>query len=633
MCGIAGIIDSANAKAFTTNVESMVSCVRHRGPDDAGVFECESGARAILGHTRLAIIDLSASGNQPMRDPASGVSLTYNGECYNYLELRRELGEPPGGWRSETDSEVVLRAYVRWGVDAFRRLRGMFALALWDERRQALVLARDLFGIKPLYYYQTGGQFVFASELRALLASGLVPRRLSRAGLTSYLETGSVTSPETIIEGVRLLSPGHYMAIETSGAGALRANELSYIGDWLADGGVPRVSSRAEAVEALRHELSESVRLHLVSDVPLGLFLSGGMDSSAIVALMSREVGRRPKTFSIVFAEEKFSEAEHARRVAKKFDTEHHEIQLGEQQLFEMLPSAIGATDQPTMDGVNTFVVSKAVKDAGITVALSGLGGDELFAGYPAFHRAVRLKALSRFPRPLRRGVSSLGKRVWNSSVQQKKLWQLLASDGSPSAAYAVSRQLFSLGEAESLLSGDVTFLQATGTSVNGWGGMFEKDDTVNAVSLCELTGYMANTLLRDTDCMSMAHSLEVRVPFVDAQVVRFVLGLPGAWKLNGGRPKPLLHDALGDLLPDEIVNRPKMGFTLPFENWMQSRLRYEIETAFADDKHYESVGLAATTVREVWRQFVRAPQRVGWSRPWALYVLGRWCAQHGVTL
>jgi asparagine synthase (glutamine-hydrolysing) len=597
------------------------------------MFKYEEGVRTILGHTRLSIIDLSASGNQPMRNSLGGLHLTYNGECYNYIELRRELGEPPGGWRSETDTEVVLRAYECWGVAAFRRLRGMFALALWDEKQQALVLARDLFGIKPLYYYRTERQFVFASELRALLASGLVPRRLSRAGLMSYLQTGSVVSPETIIEGVRLLSPGHYMRVEPGSDGMLQATETSYAGEWLGNGDAPRLSSRGEAVEALRHELSESVRLHLASDVPLGLFLSGGMDSSAIVALMSQVASKRPKTFSVVFAEEKFSEAVHARQVAKKFETEHHEIHLTEQQLFEMLPSAIVAEDQPTMDGINTFVVSKAVKEAGITVALSGLGGDELFAGYPAFRRAVRLKEVARLPRSLRRGISSLGGRVWNRSVPQLKLWQLLASDGSPSAACAVSRQLFLDGEAEALLHDDATFLQSASAGLVGGERMLRMDDPVNAVSLYELSGYMANTLLRDTDCMSMAHSLEVRVPFVDSKVVRFVLSLPGAWKLNGGRPKPLLHDALGSLLPPEIVNRPKMGFTLPFETWMQSRLRDEIEMAFADDEHYESMGLAAPAVRQVWRQFLRAPQKVGWSRPWALYVLGRWCAQHRVRL
>lgn len=611
----------------------MVNCLRHRGPDAAGVFESEIRVRATLGHTRLAIIDLSASGNQPMLDPVSRVSLTYNGECYNYQELRQELGEPKGGWRSETDTEVVLRAYVRWGVAAFRKLRGMFALALWDERRQALVLARDRFGIKPLYYYCTGEQFAFASELRALLASELVPRRLSRVGLLSYLQSGSVTSPLTIIEGVRLLSPGHYMIVEQGDDGRLKVNEISYSDGWPGGGGAPSVASREEAVEALRHELSESVRLHLASDVPLGLFLSGGMDSSALLALMSQVASKRPKTFSVVFAEKKFSEAGHARHVADKFDTEHHEIHLSQQQLLEMLPSAIAAEDQPTMDGINTFVVSKAVKQAGITVALSGLGGDELFAGYPAFRRAVRLGSVARLPRPLRWGISSLGGRVWSRSVQQKKLWQLLASDCSPAAACAVSRQLFPLDEAAALQQGGATFLQASTIHPAGWERLLRKYDPVNAVSLCELSGYMANTLLRDTDSMSMAHSLEVRVPFVDAEVVRFVLDLPGAWKLNGGRPKPLLHDALRDLLPPEIVNRPKMGFTLPFEEWMQSRLREQIETAFADDRHYESMGLAAAAVREVWRQFLRAPQRIGWSRPWALYVLGRWCAQHGVTL
>jgi asparagine synthase (glutamine-hydrolysing) len=633
MCGIAGIVDSADTPAVTESVETMVGQVRHRGPDGAGLFESGAGMKAALGHTRLAIIDLSASGSQPMRDPASGVSLTYNGECYNYLELRRELGEPPGGWHSETDTEVVLRAYGRWGVGAFQRLRGMFALALWDERRQLLVLARDLFGIKPLYYYRRGGQFIFASELRALLASGLVPRRVSRAGLMSYLRTGSVTSPETIIEGVRLLSPGHYLTVGPGGGGTLQISEVAYAEDLTAGGGAARLSSREEAVEALRHELSESVRLHLASDVPLGLFLSGGMDSSAIVALMSQMADRRPKTFSVVFAEEKFSEAGHARHVAKKFETEHHEIHLGEQQLFELLPSAIAAEDQPTMDGINTFVVSKAVKEAGITVALSGLGGDELFAGYPAFRRAIQLGKVARLPQPLRRGVSSLGGRIWGRSVQQKKLWQLLASDGNPAAAYAVSRQLFPAGEASALFHGGAKSPQAFGFDPVGWDRMLDKHDPINAVSLCELHGYMSNTLLRDTDCMSMAHSLEVRVPFVDSRVVRLVLGLPGAWKVNGGRPKPLLHDALGDLLPPEIVNRPKMGFMLPFENWMQSRLRGEIDRAFADDRHYESIGLAAGAVREVWGQFLRAPHRVGWSRPWALYVLGRWCAQQGVTL
>jgi asparagine synthase (glutamine-hydrolysing) len=633
MCGITGIFDLTKTSAPLMAVEAMVRHIGHRGPDDQDVISCGSNGEVVLGHTRLAILDLSTSGRQPMRSASTDTYLTYNGECYNYLELRQELGGAAQEWHSETDTEVVLRAYERWGIDAFGKLRGMFALALWDASRRALVLARDPLGIKPIYYYRTDKLFIFASELGALLESGLVPRRICRAGLVSYLQTGSVTSPDTIIEGIRLLSPGHCMVVEQDGNGALRSEDISYIEDLYDRSSAPRMTDRREAVEALRGVLKESVRLHLASDVPLGLFLSGGMDSSALVALMSQVTDERPKTFSVIFAEKRFSEATYASQIAKKFDTEHHEIHLGEEQLFDLLPAALGAQDQPTMDGVNTFVVSKAVKKAGITVALSGLGGDELFAGYPTFRRALRLQSVAHFPNSLKQGVTALGRRVWNRSVQQKKLWQLLAGNGSASAVYAVSRQLFSYGEIGSLLCDSSKPASETGVNLTDPCECALGEDLVNAVSLCELRGYMTNTLLRDTDCMSMAHSLEVRVPLVDVEVVRFVLGLPGEWKVDGNRQKPLLQDALGDLLPPEVMNRPKMGFTLPFEEWMQSRLRDQIETAFADGASFESIGLEAGAVREVWQNFLRAPQRIGWSRPWALYVLGHWCAQHRVTL
>ncbi|HEV2885038.1 MAG TPA: asparagine synthase (glutamine-hydrolyzing), partial [Pyrinomonadaceae bacterium] len=546
--------------------------------------------------------------------------------------LRKELEMEGVQFKSHSDTEVLLQLYARYGADCLSLLRGMFAFAVRDNQNGKLFLARDPLGIKPLYYFRTDKLFVFASELRALLASELMPRRLNPAGLTSYLQNGSVSSPETIVEGIRLLQPGHFITVEHEENGNLTIKETSYVGAWLENAKAPKGLDRDAAVEALRETLKESVRVHLESDVPLGPFLSGGIDSSAIVALMGQVTNARPKTFSVVFEEERFSEAEHARHVATRFGTEHHEIHLGEDQLFDMLPSAIAAEDQPTMDGINTFVVSKAVKEAGITVALSGLGGDELFAGYPAFRRALRLQSAARLPAGLRQGVSSLGQRFWNGSVQQQKLWQLLRSDGSPNAACTVSRQLLSVEEVETLLS----FPPATENGEpprNGIDNVINQGDVINAVSRWELNGYMSNTLLRDTDFMSMAHSLEVRVPCVDAEVVNFVLGLPGEWKLNGGRQKPLLQDALGDLLPSEVMNRRKMGFTLPLVDWMQSRLRNEIETTFANGSHFKAIGLQPDSVRRVWRQFLQAPQRVGWSRPWALYVLGRWCEQHQVSL
>jgi asparagine synthase (glutamine-hydrolysing) len=632
MCSIAGIIHLKKGAAegrdrAATALERMMRALHHRGPDDRGLWLAPEVENVTVGlaNTRLAILDLSPAGHQPMLDQKTGCALTYNGEAYNYLDLRGQLSETVGEWRSHTDTEVVLKAYEQWGVAGLERLRGMFALALWDAPEGRLVLARDPLGIKPLYYYRTEELFIFASEIRALLASGMVPRKLSPQGLASYLESGSVEAPATIVDGVRSLMPGHYLTVSPR-AQALHVAEPARYGVELGTGGpASSPAKRDDAVMQLREILEDSVRRHLISDVPLGVFLSGGIDSSALVSLMSRVAGERVKSFSVVFAEEKFSEASHAKLVSEQFGTEHREIPLGEEGLLALLPEALDAIDQPTMDGINTFVVSKSVKQAGITVALSGLGGDELFAGYNTFHRGRQLQSWSRIPRPFRRVAATLGQSVLNGSVQQRKFWELMASDGSPRAAYDVTRQLFASREMRSLLR-DAPLLA----------GMDAEDtalDTINAVSRCELEGYMVNTLLRDTDFMSMAHSLEVRVPFVDALVVDFVLRLPGAWKVNGGRAKPLLQDALNPPLPDDITQRPKMGFTFPFEQWMRSRLRDELTEVFADEKRFEALGLRPQRVQETWRRFLEHPRRVGWSRPWALYVLAKWSALHGVTL
>jgi asparagine synthase (glutamine-hydrolysing) len=594
MCSIAGIFGRGEQEV----VVRMNEAQRHRGPDDEGVVQC---GNVVLGNTRLAIIDTSAAGHQPMHDPETGNWITYNGETYNFKELRRELG---GEWASNTDTEVVLRAYRRWGADAFRRLRGMFALAIWDNQRKRLILARDPLGIKPLYYYAAKDQLIFASELRALLASGLVPRRLSAAGLDSYLANGSVAAPLTIIDGVRQLLPGHYLE-------SVEFKEIEFA--------VPRSDEvpdcRDEAVARLRAGLEESVRAHLVSDVPLGVFLSGGMDSSALVALMSRISEQRPKTFSVVFDEATFTEAPFSRAVAARFQTDHTEITLNEDRLLSILPEALAAIDQPTMDGINTFVVSQAVKNAGITVALSGLGGDELFAGYPSFRRALKLHSLSRTARRVLRAALSV---VRNGSVQRHKFRQLMNSEGTPADVYRISRQLFSneLGRPRS----------AAPTITPGWGR--HPVDVVNEISRLELSGYMSNTLLRDTDAMSMAHSLEVRVPFVDTRLVDYVLSLPGAWKLNHGTkgPKPLLADALADLLPRDFLARPKMGFTLPFERWLQQNLRTEVSSVLEDASMLSVPALNSAAVQKLWRNFLQKPRAVGWSRPWSLYVLAKWC-------
>ena len=609
MCSISGLWQTKPSDGVHV-VERMNATLRHRGPDDEGVWSYALPCGVVtLGNTRLAIIDTSSAGHQPMLDPQTGNCITYNGETYNFKELSDSLRLNA---RSGSDTEVVLHAYREFRLDAFARLRGMFALAIWDAEKRELVLARDRFGIKPLYYYASSNLFVFASELRALLATGLVPRKLSRAGLDSYLANGSVVAPLTIVDGVRQLLPGHYLKVTAAENGELHYTTAKFATD---SHGLTRIETREEAVAQLRAQLEQSVRMHLVSDVPLGVFLSGGMDSSALVALMSKVGSQRPKTFSVVFDETELSEEHYSRLVAERFQTDHCEIRLREEQLWELLPDSIGALDQPTMDGVNTFVVSKAVKSAGVTVALSGLGGDELFGGYPSFRRALKLASLQKASKHVLRAAAGVGQHVLNGSVQRQKFWQLAGSDGSPEEVYRISRQLFA------------TSVAAT---PNGDG------DVVNRISRLELQGYMANTLLRDTDVMSMAHSLEVRVPFVDVKVVELALSLPGEWKLThaqNGVPKPLLADALSDLLPRDFLARRKMGFTLPFEKWMRGRLRDEIAKVFTDERLLEESGLVVADARDVWRRFLRAPRAVGWTRPWSLFVLAQWSRLHRVTL
>ena len=620
MCSISGILSLGQSSARLRDaVVRMNAAQKHRGPDDHGVATCTfPSGELILGNTRLAILDTSSAGHQPMNDPRTGNWITYNGETYNFKDLRREIGDEP--WSSNTDTEVVLGAYRKWGVDAFHKLRGMFALALWDGQKQILLLARDPLGIKPLYYYADQQQFIFASEVRALLATGLIARKLSQTGIDSYLANGSVEAPVTIIDDIKQLLPGHYLQVTANESGTVELRDVEF--------SIPNsqkfVGTRDEAVARLRSELEESVRRHLVSDVPLGVFLSGGMDSSALVALMSRVTDQRPKTFSIVFDEKAYTEAPFSRAVAERFNTDHSEIRLSEDRMFELLPSAIAAMDEPTMDGINTFIVSRAVKSAGITVAISGLGGDELFAGYPSFRRALRFNAMSAASKRVLRAAAGVGKFAFNGSVQRHKFWQLVSSEGRPEDVYGISRQLFSTNAVTQMTARDVCDQSSN--------GHLPDRDIVNEISRLELRGYMTNTLLRDTDAMSMAHSLEVRVPFVDVKIVNFVLSLPGEWKINGGvRPKPLLADAMSDLLPREFMNRPKMGFTLPFEKWLQGRLRSEVSAVLDDDKRLSVAALNSEVVRNVWKRFLKKPRAVGWSRPWAIYVLVKWCELNGI--
>lgn len=636
MCGIFGIA-AHDERVAPEALERGTQSLAHRGPDDSGTVllqDSASGPVEIgLGNRRLAILDLSPLAHQPMHDPETGNWIVYNGEIYNFREIRAELEQTGATFVSRSDTEVILQAYARWGQQCLQKFRGMFAFALWDARQHRLFLARDPMGIKPLYYAQSRAYFFFASEVRTLLGTGLVPRRIDHAGLLNYLSFGSACDPLTLIEGVRALPPGHTLTWE---AGSLQ--QLRYW-DLIAD-----EENREQAVETfsgnekralkdLQSELEEAVRLQLVSDVPVGVFLSGGIDSSALVSILSRG-GITPSTFSIVFREAEFSEAQHSRAVASKFRTDHHEMSVSQGDVLTAIPDALRAMDLPTMDGINTYFVSRETRRAGLKVALSGLGGDEIFAGYSSFRTVPRMERFARFlnhvPRAVRGPMVSAAAAFSSASDQNRKLISIARDEDRVLHPYFLIRMLFTPSQCDQLFPAPDA--QPADAALVWQRECLRRSlplDPINRVSYLESRCYMLNTLLRDADVMSMSHGLEVRVPLTDHQLAKAVLALPGAWKMNR-TPKRLLVEALAGSLPDELVHRPKRGFTLPFERWLRQELLLEIEPVLAA-KRVSSGPLSGLLdgdqVQQVWQDFLRGT--VSWSRPWSLYVLQRWCELH----
>ncbi len=561
--------------------------------------------------------------------------IVFNGEIYNFRELRQELVESGEIFTSHSDTEVILRLYARYGPDSLQRLRGMFAFAVWDAQEQKLFIARDRLGIKPLYYYVGEGKIIFASEVRAILATGLVPRQVDPIALNEFLAYQSVPSPRTLIKGIKALLPGSWMTIDVVGT----IEEGKYW-DLLQDFSTEaQTTSRSLILNRIFELLSEAIDLHLISDVPLGVFLSGGIDSSAIVALMS-EMEYSPRTFSVIFAESNYDESVYARQVATRFRTEHTEIRLTESGMLDQLPDALAAMDQPTGDGINTYVVSQAVKDAGVTVALSGLGGDEFFAGYPSFLRLEKamkyMRTLKHLPASARNAMARVVEAAGGKSIQAAKAASMIGSDGSLASMYPVVRQVLSSSKRRSLLSGQWRqhhddwrdpYVELLRTALQN----MDSAQLFARISYAEGRTYMHDVLLRDTDQMSMAHALEVRVPLLDHKLVEFVMGVPDAYKRPNGTPKSLLVDSLGDLLPRDIVHRPKRGFTLPFARWMGGELRNFCEKRLHPQRIGSRGVFDASEVNKLWSFFIDGSREVSWSRLWVLVVLEEWLEQNKV--
>ncbi|KAB8317542.1 asparagine synthase (glutamine-hydrolyzing) [Tolypothrix campylonemoides VB511288] len=563
MCGIAGILTVHQYQdALETIIRRMETAIQHRGPDDSGIY-ISSEKQVALAHTRLAILDLTKAGHQPMSTADRRYWITFNGEIYNFQQLRSNLLAQGEQFYSQTDTEVILKLYQKMGFNCVDHLRGMFAFAIWDDWEKTCFLARDPLGIKPLYYWKSGSTLVFASELRAILASGLPAVNMSRSGLYGYLMSGSVPEPYTLIEGVHCLPAGHWLYWQPAGVSTKQYWQINF---------TPATISPQEAKEKVREALVDSIQHHFVSDVPVGIFLSGGIDSTIILALAKTQ-NKQLRTYSVAFEETQWNEGEIAKKIAKEFGAEHTEYKVTASSAKQLLPKFLEAIDQPSIDGFNTFCVSKVTRQSGTKVVLSGLGGDELFAGYHSFKKIPQMVAWGQQMQaiPLVATGVGVGLARWGTSSKMKRLGDFLQQTPTSAAAYRSFRGIFSHTEAcaiahQYLPDKSLPINYAIISNYHGQTPTLEDE-----VSFLELSCYMRNQLLRDSDVMSMSWGLEVRVPLVDHVLLEAVASVPSHIRLASG--KQLLIAAVPEL-PKWVINRPKRGFAFPFKQWMTGEWR-----------------------------------------------------------
>lgn len=617
MCGIAGSYYFRDQSIDRKTIRRMTGALAHRGPDADGFYD---GSHVALGHRRLSILDLSSAANQPFFDTSGRYAMVFNGEMYNYEEVKAKM--PEYDFRTTGDTEVLIAAYAKWGPDCIHHFRGMFAFAIWDHREKELFVARDRMGVKPFYYYLDDAKFLFASEIRAIVASGEMKAVLEPAALLDYFSFQSVSFPHTMIRNIRQLEAGSWMKIKDG-----KTETRIY---WKVTRPLPEADySDPAGVRKKIHELLlQSVQRRLISDVPVGAFLSGGIDSSAVVGLMAEAGSGKPNTFNISFDEKQYDESHYAEMVAHKFDTHHTRILLKPDTFLDELPHALNAMDTPSGDGINTYVVSKAIRQQGIVVALSGVGGDELFAGYPFFAQYLQLRSRA-WLWTLPYAVRSLAA-FSQSGTRRRRLQQLLKTDGyTIDKVYPVFRQVIAPESLRELTTLEPALLTDLQTCLASARPELDRLPLLSQVSAAEYLGYTQHTLLKDTDQMSMAVSLEVREPFFDQDLVEYVMGIPDDMK-KPVYAKSLMVESLKPMLPDEVVFRKKQGFLFPWDLWMKRELR-----SFCDEK-IRNIALRPF-VREQelirrWERFLAGDPHVRWSEIWLFVVLEHWLEQNSVT-
>ncbi|MBV9527820.1 asparagine synthase (glutamine-hydrolyzing) [Sphingomonas sp.] len=609
MCGIAGFIEprplDGGAAALAA---SMANAIEHRGPDDSGTW-IDADAGIALGHRRLSIIDLSPAGHQPMASPSGRFVLVYNGELYNFREIRAELDEIAGGiqWRGESDTEVLLAAMDQWGVRAaLDRLNGMFAFAAWDRSSRILTLARDRMGEKPLYYGTSGGVFMFGSELKALQAHPAFTAELDRDSISSMLRYDYVPAPHSIWKGIAKLEPAHFMEIADGGRTVGKPRAYWDLRKIAARGVVDQLPDGPELTSDLESRLLDAVGRRMVADVPLGAFLSGGIDSSLIVAMMQAQSDRPVRTFTIGFDVAKFDEAPQAKAIAGHLGTDHTELYVTARDALDVIPRIPAIWDEPFGDSsqIPTFLVS-AMARRDVTVALSGDGGDELFGGYARYKSTPRIwSSLSRYPRGVRAAVAQGLGAIGGGSAAPGALGRaaIIVGSGTFEDLYqwklsrAQRADPLVLGASEHVLaaSGPITFV----------------DKPADKMMVRDQLHHLPDDIMSKVDRAAMAVSLETRAPFLDHHLVEYSWRLPLSAKLNADAGKLILRRLLRRHLPDSIIDRPKMGFSVPVEEWLRGPLRGWGEELLREQRLRREGILEPKRVRRLWTQFLAGHNR-----------------------
>ena len=624
MCGINGVYQYHLLDADLDKVHKMNKVTNSRGPDFSNIYHDNE---VIFGHNRLAIIDPNELSNQPFISNDGNIVLTYNGELYNFLELKNKLSKTYD-FKTASDTEVIIAAYLKWGMKMLDYFNGMFAFALWDKNINQFYLCRDRLGIKPLYYFEYQKSVIFSSSIKSINSYLENKLHIYKNELFDFLSYGTVHSPNTILNGVKLIPRASYYM-----AGSEESSLYEY---WNIFQENKSTLDYSKVTAKTKELLMNSVEKRLVSDVPFGLFLSGGIDSSLLVAAASKCSTNTVDTFSVVFQDEEFDERKYSRLVADKYNTNHTEIEIHPDDLLHNIEAPFLAMDHPTIDGINTYFISKAVKEKGFKMAISGTGSDELFAGYPVFKQAYELnnkKWLYSFPPQIRNWAGKLLKLHDPSLRTEKKADILNQRLLELPYYYPLFRRIYSSNSMGELFNFKNDHFQLYPFL---W-GVNEIEPTkrgadfpfLSKISALEIETYLQNVLLRDADQMGMANSLEIRVPFLDHELVEFIISINDDFKYPN-YPKKLLVDSTKGWLPNEIINRKKMGFVFPWDKWMKNELNTFCFEGINQLENLEFFNMKK--INQLWKDFSIGKPGSHWIKIWTLVVLGKWVTNNKVT-